>query len=257
MPLPIMLAHKLSLRLSEVRKKGILKYLGPDGKSQVTVEYVNGKPVRVDTVVVSSQHTEEILDKTGKKITEASRKEIIKTVIMPIVGKWVDNKTKYFVNPTGKFVVGGPQGDAGVTGRKIIVDTYGGMAAHGGGAFSGKDPTKVDRSACYMARHIAKNVVGAGLADRCTVQLAYAIGVADPVSVMVDTHDTACIDEKEISRIVRKLFPLTPRGIIDYLKLRRPVYRKTASYGHFGRRGPGFTWEELNKVSQLRKEAGI
>jgi S-adenosylmethionine synthetase len=255
MPLPIMLAHKLSLRLAEVRKKGILKYLGPDGKSQVTVEYKNGKPVRVDTVVVSSQHTEEILDKTGKKITEASRKEIIKTVIMPIVGKWVDSKTKYFVNPTGKFVVGGPQGDAGVTGRKIIVDTYGGMAAHGGGAFSGKDPTKVDRSACYMARHIAKNVVGAGLAERCTVQLAYAIGVADPVSVMIDTHETSRASEKEISRIVRKLFPLTPRGIIDYLKLRRPVYRKTASYGHFGRRGPGFTWEELNMVDKLRKEA--
>ena len=256
MPLPIMLAHKLALRLTEVRKKGILKYLGPDGKSQVTVEYKNGKPVRVDTVVVSSQHTEEILDRTGKKITEASRTEIIKTVIMPIVGKWVDSKTKYFVNPTGKFVVGGPQGDAGVTGRKIIVDTYGGMAAHGGGAFSGKDPTKVDRSACYMARHIAKNVVGAGLAERCTVQLAYAIGVADPVSVMIDTHDTARIADKEISRIVRKLFPLTPRGIIEYLKLRRPIYGKTASYGHFGRRAPGFTWEELNMVIKLRSEAG-
>ncbi|OGS34966.1 MAG: methionine adenosyltransferase, partial [Elusimicrobia bacterium RIFOXYB2_FULL_49_7] len=206
MPLPIMLAHKLSLRLAEVRKKEILDYLGPDGKSQVTVEYKDGKPVRVDTVVVSSQHTEEILDKSGKKITKAAREEIIETVVMPIVGKWVDNKTTYHVNPTGKFVVGGPQSDTGMTGRKIIVDTYGGMAPHGGGAFSGKDPTKVDRSACYMARHVAKNIVGAGLADKCTVQLAYAIGIADPVSVMIDTHHTAVIPEKEITRLVRKHF---------------------------------------------------
>ncbi|OGS14198.1 MAG: methionine adenosyltransferase [Elusimicrobia bacterium RIFOXYA12_FULL_57_11] len=257
MPLPIMLAHKLSLRLAEVRKKEILDYLGPDGKSQVTVEYKDGKPVRVDTVVVSSQHTEEILDKSGKKITKAAREEIIETVVMPIVGKWVDNKTTYHVNPTGKFVVGGPQSDTGMTGRKIIVDTYGGMAPHGGGAFSGKDPTKVDRSACYMARHVAKNIVGAGLADKCTVQLAYAIGIADPVSVMIDTHHTAVIPEKEITRLVRKHFPLTPRGTIDYLKLRRPIYRKTAAYGHFGRKGPEFTWEELNKVNDLRKDAGI
>ncbi len=257
MPLPIMLAHKLSLRLAEVRKKEILDYLGPDGKSQVTVEYKDGKPVRVDTVVVSSQHTEEILDKSGKKITKAAREEIIETVVMPIVGKWVDNKTTYHVNPTGKFVVGGPQSDTGMTGRKIIVDTYGGMAPHGGGAFSGKDPTKVDRNACYMARHVAKNIVGAGLADKCTVQLAYAIGIADPVSVMIDTHHTAVIPEKEITRLVRKHFPLTPRGTIDYLKLRRPIYRKTAAYGHFGRKGPEFTWEELNKVNDLRKDAGI
>jgi len=256
MPLPISLAHRLALRLTEVRKKGILKYLGPDGKSQVSVEYKDGKPVRVDTVVVSSQHTEEILDSTGSKITNAARQEMIKVIIAPVLKGWVDKNTKYFINPTGKFVVGGPQSDTGVTGRKIIVDTYGGMAAHGGGAFSGKDPTKVDRSACYMARHIAKNIVGAGLAEKCTVQLAYAIGVADPVSVMIDTSNTGMLDDKELSKIVRKVFPLNPRGIIDYLKLRRPIYLKTASYGHFGRKGPGFTWEELNKVAQLRKEAG-
>lgn len=257
MPLPIALAHRLALRLAEVRKKNILKYLGPDGKSQVSVEYKDGKPVRVDTVVVSSQHTEEILDRTGSKITDAARKQMIKMIITPVLKGWVDKKTKYFINPTGKFVVGGPQSDTGVTGRKIIVDTYGGMAAHGGGAFSGKDPTKVDRSACYMARHIAKNVVAAGFAEKCTVQLAYAIGVADPVSVMIDTAGTGKIDDKEISRIVRKIFPLNPRGIIEYLKLRRPVYLKTASYGHFGRKGAGFTWEELNKVTALKKAAGI
>lgn len=257
MPLPIMLAHQLSLRLAEVRKKNILDYLGPDGKSQVTVEYKDWKPYRVDTVVVSSQHTEEILDKTGHKITEKSRKEIIDKVIMPVVGKWVDNKTKYFVNPTGKFVVGGPQSDTGVTGRKIIVDTYGGMAAHGGGAFSGKDPTKVDRSACYMARHIAKNIVAAGLAEKCTVQLAYAIGVADPVSVMIDMHHTGRIPSQYLEPIIRKLFPMTPRGIIEYLKLRRPIYHSTASYGHFGRKGPGFTWEMLNQVTALRKATGM
>ncbi|MCX5781721.1 MAG: methionine adenosyltransferase [Elusimicrobia bacterium] len=257
MPLPIMLAHKLTLRLAEVRKKNILKYLGPDGKSQVTVEYKDWKPYRVDTVVVSSQHTEEILDKTGHKITEKSRKEIIDAVIMPVVGKWVDKKTKYFINPTGKFVIGGPQCDTGMTGRKIIVDTYGGMAAHGGGAFSGKDPTKVDRSACYMARHIAKNIVGAGLAEKCTVQLAYAIGVADPVSVMIDTHHTGKISGQLLEPIIRKLFPLTPRGMIEYLKLRRPIYKATASYGHFGRNGETFTWEKLNKVNDLRKATGM
>jgi S-adenosylmethionine synthetase len=257
MPLPIMLAHKLSMRLAEVRKKNILKYLGPDGKSQVTVQYIDGKPVSVDTVVISSQHTEEILDRSGKKITNKSREEMIETIIKPIVGKWTNKNTKYFVNPTGKFVVGGPQCDTGMTGRKIIVDTYGGMAAHGGGAFSGKDPTKVDRSACYMARHIAKNIVAAGLAEKCTVQLAYAIGVAEPVSVMIDTHNTGKVQEKELSRIVMKEFPLTPKGIIDYLKLRRPIYRKTAAYGHFGRKGPEFTWEELNMVNMLRKETGV
>lgn len=255
MPLPIMLSHKLALKLAEVRKKEILDYLGPDGKSQVTVEYKDGKPVRVDTVVLSSQHTEKILDKTGRKITNKSREEMIETIIKPVVGKWIDKKTKFFVNPTGKFVVGGPQCDTGMTGRKIIVDTYGGMAAHGGGAFSGKDPTKVDRSACYMARHIAKNIVGADLAEKCTVQLAYAIGVADPVSVMIDTQGTGAMPDTEISKLVRKHFPLTPRGIIDYLKLRRPVYCKTAAYGHFGRKGIEFTWEALNAVAALKKDA--
>jgi len=257
MPLPIALSHRLALRLAEVRKKNILDYLGPDGKSQVTVEYRNGKPYRVDTVVVSSQHTEDILDKTGMKITDKARKQMIDTIIRPVCGKWIDSKTKFFINPTGKFVVGGPQSDTGMTGRKIIVDTYGGMAAHGGGAFSGKDPTKVDRSACYMARHIAKNIVASGIAEKCTVELAYAIGVADPVSVMVDTHNTSKISDKEISRLVYKHFPMTPKGIIDYLKLRRPIYRKTASYGHFGRKGPEFTWEETNKVAALRKDTGI
>ncbi|MFH1369546.1 MAG: methionine adenosyltransferase [Elusimicrobiota bacterium] len=257
MPLAISLAHKLTLKLAYVRKHNILDYLGPDGKSQVTVEYRNGKPVRVDTVVISTQHTEDILDRTGSKITNAARKELIDTIIKPVVGKWIDNRTKYHINPTGKFVIGGPQSDTGMTGRKIIVDTYGGFASHGGGAFSGKDPTKVDRSACYMARHIAKNIVAADLAEKCTVQLAYAIGVAEPVSVMIDTHNTSEMPEKEISKLVRKNFPLTPKGIIDYLKLRRPIYRKTASYGHFGRKGPEFTWEELNKVKALKKDAGI
>jgi S-adenosylmethionine synthetase len=257
MPLPIVLAHKLAHRLAEVRKKKILRYLGPDGKSQVSVEYKDGKPVRVDTVVVSSQHTEDILDRTGSRITEAARKEIIKTVVAPVLGKWVDSKTKYFVNPTGKFVVGGPQSDTGVTGRKIIVDTYGGFAAHGGGAFSGKDPTKVDRSACYMARHIAKNIVAAGLAEKCTVQLAYAIGVADPVSIMINTHNTSALSGQVIGKAVRKIFPLTPRGIIEYLDLRRPIYRKTASYGHFGRTGREFTWEQTSQSAKLRQESGL
>lgn len=257
MPLPIMLAHKLTMKLAEVRKKKGLKYLGPDGKSQVTVEYRDGEPVRVETVVLSTQHTTEILDKTGKKITNKAREELIETIVKPVVSKWIDNKTKFFINPTGKFVIGGPQSDTGMTGRKIIVDTYGGMAPHGGGAFSGKDPTKVDRSACYMARHIAKNIVAAGLADKCTVQLAYAIGIAEPVSVMVDTHYTNKLPESEITRLVVKHFPLTPKGIIEYLKLRRPIYCKTASYGHFGRTGDGFTWEEVNVANALKKEAGI
>jgi S-adenosylmethionine synthetase len=258
MPSPIMYAHKLTMRLAEVRKKGILKYLGPDGKSQVTMEYEGGKPKRIDTVVLSSQHTTEILDRTGDKITSAAREEIIRKVALPVLPKHLlDKNTRYFVNPTGKFVVGGPQSDTGMTGRKIIVDTYGGWAPHGGGAFSGKDPTKVDRSACYMARHVAKNVVAAGLASQCTVQLAYAIGVAEPVSVMVDTHGTGRIPEEELTRIARKVFPLTPKGIIDYLKLRRPFYRKTAAYGHFGRNDPDFYWEKTNKVSELRNRAGI
>ena len=258
MPMPISLAHKLTLRLAEVRKKGLLKYLGPDGKSQVTIEYRDGRPFRLDTVVLSSQHTEDILDRTGKKITNTAREEIIQKVALAVLPKnMIDKNTRFFVNPTGKFVVGGPQSDTGVTGRKIIVDTYGGWAPHGGGAFSGKDPTKVDRSATYMARHVAKNVVAAGLAKECTVQLAYAIGVADPVSVMVDTKNTGLIPDQELVRHVREVFPLTPRGIIDYLDLRRPIYLKTASYGHFGRTEPAFTWEKTNKAKDLQRAAGV
>src|ERR1017187_8494885 len=258
MPLPIMQAHALSRRLAEVRKKGILKYLGPDGKSQVTVEYRDGKPFRVDTIVVSSQHTEEILDKTGNKITKAATEEIIEKVVLPVIpAKMLDKNTKYYVNPTGKFVIGGPQSDTGVTGRKIIVDTYGGMAAHGGGAFSGKDPTKVDRSACYMARYVAKNIVAAGIAEKCTIQLAYAIGVAEPVSIMIDVHGTGDIDEETLVRAVRKVFPLTPGGIIDHLKLRRPIFRATAAYGHFGRTEDTFTWEKTDKAALLRRELGL
>ncbi|PJB23139.1 MAG: methionine adenosyltransferase [Elusimicrobia bacterium CG_4_9_14_3_um_filter_62_55] len=256
MPLPITLAHKLTRRLAEVRKKNVLPYLGPDGKSQVTVEYLDGRPLRVDTVVLSSQHTEEILDRTGDKITEKSRKEITDAVIRPILGKrLMDNKTRIFINPTGKFVVGGPASDCGLTGRKIIVDTYGGWAPHGGGAFSGKDPTKVDRSACYMARYIAKNVVAAGLAEECTVQLAYAIGVAEPVGLYIDTHGTGRVDENRLSTIVRRHFKLTPKGIIESLKLRRPIFRRTASYGHFGRNEPGFEWEKTDKAAALKSAA--
>ena len=251
MPLPIMLAHKLALRLTEVRKKNILKYLGPDGKSQVTVEYRNWKPYRVDTVVISTQHTVEILDKTGKQITKKSKDEIFNEVIKPVIGKWIDNKTKIYINPTGKFLIGGPHADTGLTGRKIIVDTYGGMAAHGGGAFSGKDSTKVDRSACYMAIHIAKNIVAGGLADKCTVQLAYAIGVANPVSVFIDTHHSGKVLGVDLEPIVRKVFPLTPKGIIDYLDLRKPIFAKTAAYGHFGRNE--FKWEQTNKAEEIKK----
>ena len=255
MPLPIMLAHKLVKKLAEVRKSGELSYLGPDGKSQVSVEYLDGRAVRVDTVVLSTQHGPEILDKSGDQITEKARKEIIDTVIRPVLGKrLIDDKTRFLVNPTGKFVVGGPASDTGLTGRKIIVDTYGGRAPHGGGAFSGKDPTKVDRSACYMARYIAKNVVAAGLAEECTVQLAYAIGVAEPVGVYFDTHGTGVADEARIEAAVRKLFPMTPKGIIDTLKLRRPIYRQTAAYGHFGRTEKGFEWEKTDKAAALREE---
>ncbi|MEI7528271.1 MAG: methionine adenosyltransferase [Elusimicrobiota bacterium] len=254
MPLPLQLAQRLSMRLAEVRKKGILPYLGPDGKTQVTVEYHDGKPARIETIVVSSQHTEEILDKSGHQITEKSRREIIDAVITPVVDKkMIDKDTKIYINPTGKFVVGGPQSDTGVTGRKIIVDTYGGVAPHGGGAFSGKDSTKVDRSAAYMARYIAKNIVAAKLARECTVQLAYAIGVAEPVGLYVDTHGTGVIADEKLSKIVRSSFDLTPRGIIKTLKLRLPIFRKTASYGHFGR--PGFEWEKTNAAEMLKKKA--
>jgi S-adenosylmethionine synthetase len=246
MPLPIMLAHKLTRKLSQVRRDGSLDYLRPDGKSQVTVEYEGAKPVRVDTVVVSTQHS-------GLVNIETVRDEVQEKVIRTTVpAELLDAKTKYFINPTGRFVVGGPQGDCGLTGRKIIVDTYGGVSAHGGGAFSGKDPTKVDRSASYMARHVAKNVVAAGLADKVEVQIAYAIGVADPVSVMADTMGTAKVPEADLVRAIREIFPLTPKGIIEYLDLRRPIYKKTAAYGHFGRCEPEFTWEATGKAAELK-----
>ena len=252
MPTAIFLAHKLTQRLSEVRKNGTLPYLRPDGKSQVTVEYdENHKPVRIDAVVISSQHAETVTN-------EELRADILKHVIQAALpAEMLDEDTKYHINPTGRFVIGGPMGDIGLTGRKIIVDTYGGMGRHGGGAFSGKDPTKVDRSACYMARYIAKNIVAAGLADRCEVQLAYAIGVAEPVSVLIDTFGTAKVDEQKISELVRKNFQLTPKGIIESLNLRRPIYRKTAAYGHFGRNEPDFTWEATNKAALLREQAGL
>ena len=256
MPLPIMLAHRLTRRLAEVRKRGILPYLGPDGKSQVTVEYRVGRPARVHTVVLAAQHNESILDGTGMRITAAARDEIIEAVARPVIDPaLLDAQTIFHVNPTGKFVVGGPQSDTGMTGRKIIVDTYGGMVPHGGGAFSGKDPTKVDRSATYMARYIAKNVVAAGLADRCTVQLAYAIGIAEPVSVMLACEGTEKIPIARMTELVRRHFALTPAGIIKTLDLRRPIYRATAAYGHFGREEPTFTWERTDRAAALAKDA--
>jgi S-adenosylmethionine synthetase len=252
MPMPIALAHQLTMRLSEVRKHGKLAYLRPDGKSQVTVEYdEHRKPVRVDAVVISTQHSENVGN-------EELRSDILKHVIQATIpAHLLDEDTKYHINPTGRFVIGGPMGDTGLTGRKIIVDTYGGMGRHGGGAFSGKDPTKVDRSAAYMARHIAKNIVAAGLADRCELQLAYAIGVADPVSVLVDTFGTGKVDNATIQQLVRSHFKLTPKGIIDSLNLRRPIYCKTAAYGHFGRTDPDFTWEATDKAAKLASDAGL
>jgi S-adenosylmethionine synthetase len=250
-----MLSHKLCRKLTEVRKKKILPYLGPDGKSQVTVEYEDGIPKRVDTVVLACQHTEEILDSTGKMITQKAREEIIENVVKPVIGEGLlDSKTKYFVNATGKFVIGGPQSDTGMTGRKIIVDTYGGAVPHGGGAFSGKDPTKVDRSATYAARYIAKNAVAAGLADKLMIQLAYVIGVTDPVSIMINGYGTLKIPYQKLEELIRKHFQLTPRGIIEMLDLKRPIYRETAAYGHFGRTEPSFTWERTDKVKDLRKD---
>jgi S-adenosylmethionine synthetase len=250
MPLPIMLAHKLVKGLSCARRDGLLDYLRPDGKSQVSVEYDSGRPVRVDTVVVSTQHSALVSNETLREdITE-------KIVTRVIPAEMMDKNTRVLINPTGRFVVGGPHGDAGVTGRKIIVDTYGGAAPHGGGAFSGKDPTKVDRSACYMARYVAKNVVAAGLAERCMVQLAYAIGVAEPVSVLIDTYGTGTVADEKISDSVRATFKLTPKGIIETLNLRRPIYRKTAAFGHFGRTEPEFTWERTDKAEALRADAG-
>ncbi len=251
MPLPISLAHKMSYRLTEVRKSGLLPYLCPDGKTQVTVEYVDGKPSRVDAVVVSSQHKESVE-------LETLRKDILENVIKPIIPKELfDENTKIYINPTGRFVIGGPQGDTGLTGRKIIVDTYGGMARHGGGAFSGKDPTKVDRSAAYAARYVAKNIVAAKIADKCEVQLAYAIGVAKPVSVMVDTFGTGKVDDEKIADAVNKIFDLRPAAIIDKLNLRRPIYRKTSNYGHMGREDADFTWEKTDKAELIRKELGL
>jgi S-adenosylmethionine synthetase len=251
MPLPIQLAHQLTRRLSEARKSGELPYLRPDGKSQVTVEYRDGRPFRLDAVVISSQHADDV---TNEKLRSEIQKHVIEHTVSP---ELLDKDTKYHINPTGRFVTGGPKGDAGVTGRKIIVDTYGGYAPHGGGAFSGKDPTKVDRSAAYMARYIAKNIVAAGLAERCMVQLAYAIGVADPVSVYVDTQGTGRTSDAALSRLVRDNFELTPRGIIESLNLRRPIYKATAAYGHFGRSEDSFTWEKTDKAEALRTSAGI
>jgi S-adenosylmethionine synthetase len=255
MPLPISLAHALTRRLTEVRKQGILKYLGPDGKSQVGVEYHNNKPVRVDTVVLASQHTDEVLDKTGNHMSDKARKEIIEVVGKEVLKDWVDKDTKYYVNQTGKFLIGGPQSDTGMTGRKIIVDTYGGTVPHGGGAFSGKDPTKVDRSAAYMCRYVAKNIVAAGLAEKCLIQLAYVIGYADPLSVFVNTYGTSKLNEAHIVKLIRDNFDLTPKGIIRSLNLLRPIYRKTAAYGHFGRTEPEFTWEAVDKAETLKKAA--
>jgi S-adenosylmethionine synthetase len=252
MPTPISLAHKLTQRLSQVRKNGKLPFLRPDGKSQVTVEYdANGKVLRVDAVVISTQHAENV---SNEELRSSILKHVIQAVIPP---QLLDEYTKYHINPTGRFVIGGPMGDTGLTGRKIIVDTYGGMGRHGGGAFSGKDPTKVDRSAAYMARHIAKNVVAAGLAERCEVQLAYAIGVADPVSILVETFGTEKVDPEIIPDLVRAHFKLTPRGIIESLDLRRPIYKKTAAYGHFGRNDPDFTWEATDKAAKLASDAGL
>ncbi len=240
MPLPITLAHKLTMRLAAVRKEGTLDWIGPDGKSQVSVIYEDSVPKKIDTVVVSTQHTEDV------SISQV-REEIISKVIKPICDDLINNSTKFLVNPTGRFVIGGPVGDTGLTGRKIIADTYGGMGRHGGGAFSGKDPSKVDRSACYMARYIAKNIVSSGLASKCEVQLAYAIGVAEPVSIMVDTFNTGKIDEEKIESQVREIFDTTPLGIIETLRLKRPIYKKTAAYGHFGRNDPDFSWEKTDK----------
>ncbi len=251
MPMPIQLAHRLTQRLAEVRKSKSVDFLRPDGKSQVTIEYKDGRPARVDCVVISTQHGEKVSN-------EVLREAIMESVIRPVVpAAMMDKGTKFHINPTGRFVIGGPMGDAGLTGRKIIVDTYGGYSRHGGGAFSGKDPSKVDRSACYMARYIAKNVVAAGLASKAEVQLAYAIGVAEPVSVMVESFGTAAIPEERITSLVREKFSLTPKGIIEALNLRRPIYKATAAYGHFGRTGPGFTWEKTDRAEALRKAAGL
>ena len=251
MPFPIMAAHKLVRRLAEVRRAGTLPWLRPDGKSQVTAEYVDGRPVRVDAVVVAAQHNPEVS-------SEEIRAGVLEHVVRPIIpAEMLDDETKYYVNPTGRFVLGGPQADAGLTGRKIIVDTYGGMGRHGGGCFSGKDPSKVDRSGAYMMRHVAKNIVAAGLADRCELEVAYAIGVAQPVSVAAETFGTGKIDDEKIATLVRDHFDLRPAAIIDYLDLRRPIFKQTAAYGHFGREEPDFTWEKTDRADELRRAAGL
>ncbi|MDV2480196.1 MAG: methionine adenosyltransferase [bacterium] len=252
MPMPILLAHKLAKRLADVRKQDIIHYLRPDGKSQVTVEYLNGKPLRVDTIVVASQHSDDVTLKT-------IREDIIEEVIKPVIPQELldDENVTYHINPTGRFVSGGPKADCGLTGRKIIVDTYGGVGSHGGGAFSGKDPSKVDRSASYMVRYVAKNIVASGIADKCEVQLSYAIGISDPVSILIDTYDTEKIDPNRILEIVRDNFSFKPKAMIEYLDLRRPIYKKTAAYGHFGREEPEFTWERTDMADTLRKDAGL
>jgi S-adenosylmethionine synthetase len=255
MPLPIMLAHKLVRRMADVRRQGILKYLGPDCKSQVSVEYHDGNAKRVDSVVIACQHTEEILDETKEKITKKARQELIDVIAKPILKEYLDKDTKYYVNETGKFVIGGPQSDTGMTGRKIVVDTYGGVAAPGGGAFSGKDPSKVDRSAAYMARYVAKNIVAAGLADKCLIHVAYVIGRAEPLAIMVDTFGTGKISEAGFVKLIRENFDLTPQGMIKTLELLRPIYRKTACYGHFGRTEPEFRWENTDRAAVLKKQA--
>jgi S-adenosylmethionine synthetase len=251
MPMPIQLAHRLTQRLADIRKQKKVNFLRPDGKSQVTIEYRNGRPARIEAVVISTQHDDKV---SNEELREVITTQVIKPIIPAVM---LDSKTKYHINPTGRFVIGGPMGDAGVTGRKIIVDSYGGYSRHGGGAFSGKDPSKVDRSACYMARYIAKNIVAAGLASKAEVQLAYAIGVAEPVSVMVDAFGTETVAEEKITKLVREFFSLTPKGIIEALDLRRPIYKPTAAYGHFGRTGPGFTWERTDRASALRGAAGL
>lgn len=252
MPLPIMLAHKLAMRLSETRKQDILPYLRPDGKSQVTIEYRDGKPFRIDTIVISSQHSPDVHMKDMKE-------DIIEKIIKPVVPKKLldEENVKYYINPTGRFVVGGPMGDTGLTGRKIIVDSYGGVGSHGGGCFSGKDPSKLDRSGAYISRYIAKNIVAAGIADRVEVQIAYAIGIPEPLSILVDTFETGKIAEDKIVKLIRKNFDLTPKGIIEYLNLRRPIFKKTSAYGHFGKNDPDFTWEKTDKADALKKEAGL
>jgi S-adenosylmethionine synthetase len=250
MPLPIMLAHKLAMKLAEVRKKGIIESLGPDGKSQVTVEYHDGKPVRLEAVVIAQQHISDVSE-------EELKEKVLEKVIKPVCGKYLDDKTKVFINATGRFVIGGPEGDTGVTGRKIIADSYGGMGRHGGGCFSGKDPSKVDRSAAYACRYIAKNIVAAGLADRCEVQLSYSIGVAEPMAIFVDTFGTGKIPDARIVELIKKHFPIRPGDIIRKLKLRKPIYKKTAAYGHFGRHDPDFTWERTDKAAALQRDAKL